>query len=83
MAGETHTHNWALTAFVAADGRPKADIARDAQVSPQQLGDLISGRRAGQDDTTRGRLADTLGVDVRAITCWCDDRPGNHGGGGA
>lgn len=75
-----HTHNWALGALVDRDQRTKAHIARDAQVTPQQLGDLISGRRAGHNPDVRARLAAALHVDVRSLTCWCDNRRDNHGG---
>lgn len=76
-----HTHNWALGALLARTAATKSDVARDAEMTPQQLGDLASGRRAGTDFDVRGRVARVLGVDVRAITCWCDDRRGNHSGG--
>lgn len=76
-----HIHNWALDALLARTVATKADVARDAVMTPAQLGDLASGRRAGTSEAVRDRVAAALGVDVRAITCWCDDRPGNHGGG--
>lgn len=76
----SHTHNWALAALVKVDGRTKAEIARDAEMSPQHLGDLIAGRRAGHSPDVRARLSSALRVDPRAVTCWCDDRQGNHGG---
>lgn len=80
MTGE-HVHNWALSALVACSELTQSEIARDAAIAPPHLSHLMSGRRAGSVFPTRARLAAALGVRVEAITCWCDDRTGNHGGG--
>lgn len=78
-----HIQSWALAALVdvrTASGVSKADLARTAEVTPAHFGDLVSGRRAGANPDVRARLADALDVDVRAITCWCDDRNAHRGG---
>lgn len=74
----THVHSDALAALVASSGRTKQDVAREAEMAPPQLADLLSARRAGLNPQVRGRLASALGVDVEAITCRCDNRVGNH-----
>lgn len=76
--GAAHVHNWALGALVDVSGETKSELARRSVMTPSHFGDFLSGRRAGQDDQLRDRLAQALHVDVRAITCWCDDRTGNH-----
>lgn len=76
--GAPHVHNWALSALVEASGETKSEIARRAQLTPGGLSDLLTARRAGTRQQVRDRVAESLDVDVRAITCWCDDRTGNH-----
>lgn len=76
-------HNWSLAAAVRRSGLTKAEVARRAEMTPAQLGDLLSGRRAGRSAEVRARIAEALGEDVRALTCWCADRQGNHDGGAA
>lgn len=61
-----------------ATGATKADIAREAEMTPAALGDLISGRRAGENPDVRRRLAEALGETEPSITCWCNDRIANH-----
>lgn len=80
--GPAHAHNHALGALVRremkATGMTKADLAREAEMTPAALGDLISGRRAGANPDVRRRLAEALGENELAITCWCTDRIANH-----
>ncbi len=76
--GAAHVHNWALSALVDASGETKSEVARRAQLTPGGLADLLSARRAGTRRLVRDRVAEALDIDVRAITCWCDDRPANH-----
>ena len=73
-----HIHNWALGALAEMSGETKSEIARRSVLTPGAFADLISGRRAGLDEQIRGRVAEALGVSPKAITCWCDDRVGNH-----
>lgn len=69
-----HIQHWALAALVARSGQTKSAIARRADVTPQVLSDLIAGRLAGHSTDLRQRVAAAIDVDVRAITCWCNDR---------
>jgi hypothetical protein len=86
-----HLNRWALSALIEAaaldvraedgrliqTGRTKQDIAIAAQLSPQALNDLLSGRRHGRHPETRAALADALSVDGRALECLCTS-PDDH-----
>lgn len=71
MMTSPHIHKSALAALVDASELTKKEVSRIAQMSPQQLNDLISGRRPGRAEQIRVRLARALRVPVAAITCPC------------
>lgn len=80
MAATNHVHSGALSALVRAADATKTEVARRAEMTPGQLADLLSGRRAGTSDKVRELLAEALtsvGVTCTAyeFTCWCEDRP--------
>jgi hypothetical protein len=76
-----HLNRYALRALIAHDirlaealgeePRSRAQIAIEAEMTPQALNDLVHGRRHGREPSTRGRIAVALGVDARALECLC------------
>lgn len=75
-----HLNSDSLRALVSALGARKQEVAVHADITPAAFSDLLSGRRWGTDPQLRARIADALGVHVRAITCHCDD-PTEHRAG--
>lgn len=67
MNQSARVNRWALTALVERGERSKAEVARDAMVSPGTLSDLLSGRRDASEETLT-RIAEALNVDVRAVS---------------
>jgi predicted transcriptional regulator len=56
---------------LCAQGWTKADVAREAMLTPSNLGEYLSGKRNGETIEVRRRLAKALRVPVVSLTCWC------------
>jgi hypothetical protein len=71
-----HLHTAAFAALLAHEPS-KSEVSRRSGQRLPNLRGLELGTRPGTQQALRDGLAEALGVDPLAITCWCD-RPHNR-----